>query len=1490
MAEDETGLALHLVEATKSPNLSSVGIPPDWVLELLLLRGWIGADQYEVRLRVHELAEMHSYHPLPDSGTSEWRLALRFLIAAAALRPALLVPSPHVGTLLSHVCATDDSPFWKVARRLHSFAGENITPSPEVIQATLSHAEWDTRAEKLRSEVYHWCNVAKESKLSYAPATHMLVEWMKTGGFLHDILEHVGSTQESSATALRSHLAHLDVDEEIDRTQFSVLKKRTRIEGAARKALWRRAEEVLSFARRWLDLLEVKSSGYQSTVRNQLVHLRQTIDSYSDGVLQDLASSSEARGPESYAVRIAINIASQEFQVIRSILMGEYWPRSGVVTLDQIKGRDLLRLPDWDAAVATELDPHPRLQLLLRRAAADRLSYSTAFQELCEHGRHHLTGPLLDALRQTGASAEEIGQLENLRSASVEDWQERLLDQLADVERRLNDAVGKGLMQAADFGNHLNTVQRHMEVLKNLGPAEDINFERIKEDLSSVDVSLDSARDREVQKVKDRLKEVAFADHPTVARIEQIIASGDVFLANDYIERAATGNSLPPSAELETHSCFLEFFGDSRGSAGSYDAILELLSKKPFPAAEIVRKVQEGNPMPELDTGQEKRAADPDYADVLQTWFEIEQRKLVRGGEVLIPRILHGLGFRFENFSSAEARPPGARFNMECKDELPCLIPQFGSETRDRYVVICVTQFQGIEQLLSQIDIPAGDTRGILILLFDKLSRKDRVDLGQACQRHSRNVLVLDDVLMVNLIGAGDGRLARTFECALPFTNAIPYCPQANPLPREMFYGRRREIEAIVSGSAAGSCFVFGGRQIGKTVLLTEVQRRFHKPSEGRFARHIDLKVKQIGIQRQPSEIWDLLARELKACDPDLIGEALPKKTITYDWIASRITKWLKAKPEGRILMLLDEADAFLESDGRSNPTFAECDKLRDLMKTTELRFKTVLAGLHNVQRATRVANQPLVYFGEPLCIGPLIANGETRQAYELVCKPLASLGIYFENQDLPNSILARTNYYPNLIQIYCQTLLNHVRNRWSCIGSSRGAPYYVTATDLDEVYERQELRQELRNKFKLSLDLDRRFRLIANVLAENWRKYPEGMEVPDIQAYVMDWWPEGFQEGGQEGRPMPYDLFRHLLDEMVGLGILRVSKDERLYSLRSPNVLVLLGTPTEIVEDICASPSWERPPVYAASTFHSQISTSDPCKRNPLTAEQEARITEEKCTAHIVVGSCAAGLDSLADALRCSPRGHSCVTVAAYAELDFLQSLRKHSRDRESGKTLLLVSSSLAWSASWVAKARQHLERLTRENAYVGIVFECNPAKLWNLRDTWRNIESVVPDVQTLHPWHDDAVRNWLADSPFGAQDPNTRKRIRSVTGNWFHLLMALRGLYKKGAVLSRILDDIENLGGGWIGTTQAIDLFGISEVAPRALIEFIVKNPDVTAEDIITYCDEGSGLSDPSVVRDGLWWAEKLDFIYPSGAGWKADDFLCRLLKPSREDGDGV
>ena len=77
--------------------------------------------------------------------------------------------------------------------------------------------------------------------------------------------------------------------------------------------------------------------------------------------------------------------------------------------------------------------------------------------------------------------------------------------------------------------------------------------------------------------------------------------------------------------------------------------------------------------------------------------------------------------------------------------------------------------------------------------------------------------------------------------------------------------------------------------------------------------------------------------------------------------VEAAVERWLGEAQDRRLLVLLDEADAFLEADLKSgNNPFGVSTRLKGLMDRTERRFKAVLCGLHNVLRNTDHANHPL--------------------------------------------------------------------------------------------------------------------------------------------------------------------------------------------------------------------------------------------------------------------------------------------------------------------------------------------------------------------------------------------------------------------------------------------------------------------------------------------------------------------------------------------------
>src|SRR5206468_1658842 len=98
----------------------------------------------------------------------------------------------------------------------------------------------------------------------------------------------------------------------------------------------------------------------------------------------------------------------------------------------------------------------------------------------------------------------------------------------------------------------------------------------------------------------------------------------------------------------------------------------------------------------------------------------------------------------------------------------------------------------------------------------------------------------------------------------------------------------------------------------------------------------------------------------------------------------------------------------FLTADGKEG--FLRLRRFKSLMEKpgVDRRFKVVFAGLHNVQRSTRDMNNPIAHLQDPICIGPLLEDGEWREAQALIERPLGALGYFFESRDLLMPILSK--------------------------------------------------------------------------------------------------------------------------------------------------------------------------------------------------------------------------------------------------------------------------------------------------------------------------------------------------------------------------------------------------------------------------------------------------------------------------------------------------
>ena len=550
-------------------------------------------------------------------------------------------------------------------------------------------------------------------------------------------------------------------------------------------------------------------------------------------------------------------------------------------------------------------------------------------------------------------------------------------------------------------------------------------------------------------------------------------------------------------------------------------------------------------------------------------------------------------------------------------------LPVFGSALGNRLDVIVSQRLYDPEQILAFIERENLRHQSVLCLLQPPVSLDYRLLWQKECSTRRCSALPLDFCLLLHLCGVRN-RLPALFDIGFPFIWARPYITKGETVSPEMFVGRRAQIDSV--SQPLGGCIVYGGRQLGKSALLTQVRRenRVHGTSV------IYLDVDHLGIQPQTHEemkriFWQRVADQLPS-EAGILTSSHPQYRPTSPSSVIDTVKGLLASPDHRIILLLDEADNVLDLD--SSHSFDLVRQLRALMADTERRFKVVFAGLQSVQRYKNWRNHPFAQLGDEIVITPL----DPAAAQELIVRPFRALGFSFENTTLVLRILSLTNYHPGLIQIFCYRLLERLYEKWRRGVSAPAHPLRtISSVDVLNIERDESIREDIRNRFDWTLDLDDRYKAIAYSLVLTSDPSAPRRE-SDFMQLGRDLWPAVFEHMDQQA-------LRAVLDEMVGLGVLiREQADGMIarYRLRSPNLLRLLGPDDTIISELDRIVSLDRP--RRANPRHFRPIIDDRTVRfGPLSKEQEAPISDisRPFSLVIVVGSRSMGLTEVGPQVR---------------------------------------------------------------------------------------------------------------------------------------------------------------------------------------------------------------------------------------------------------------
>lgn len=513
------------------------------------------------------------------------------------------------------------------------------------------------------------------------------------------------------------------------------------------------------------------------------------------------------------------------------------------------------------------------------------------------------------------------------------------------------------------------------------------------------------------------------------------------------------------------------------------------------------------------------------------------------------------LSNKIENYFITLKRPENGR-KLNYKHP----IAAFGSTAMEEgFRVVCL---YGKYDATSLIDTfkEIGFAKHTIVLLDYPLSDSERRKLARKTKLEVSEKIfgVIDRVLLVYLVNNYTETAINRMLMAvmMPYTYYQPYVVEsANPMPPEIFIGRKEELSKIESPS--GVNIVYGGRQLGKSALLRMARNDIDRNENG--DRAVLVNIKDLDDTKTALKISQTLADE----------GIFEKDFETDDWdkLARELKKRLQSQEKEKIpylLLLLDEADAFIESCEAIN--YHPFDALKDVQEIGTERFKFVVAGLHNIIRFKRnsaLGNNSVLTQMESLTVTPF----NVMEAKELLQIPLFYLGLRFpeEKDSLVSMILAATNYFPGLLQLYCAKLLEAMKRDYAGYNEKSTPPYEVQENHIKKVLAEEGFQQKIREKFMVTLKLDEDNVYYIIALLTAYMNYKErnqnGYSPKDILRYA-----KGFEVKKMKG--MQPEQVEALMEEMRELNVLRLTSENRYWFTRN-NFFQMMGTVDQIEEEV---------------------------------------------------------------------------------------------------------------------------------------------------------------------------------------------------------------------------------------------------------------------------------------------------------------------------------
>jgi len=992
-----------------------------------------------------------------------------------------------------------------------------------------------------------------------------------------------------------------DFDKQLDAVCAEFGDVREKVVSGVRSWLTNNSRTVLGVAERWthaMRQLEYVEQGPGVGRAQAFADQRRTLLAAVSEALAEITPRLDAADA---VERACLRVLRDRFIETKNAINGE-WATVPDLSPEVVRSAPLARA--WELELDSDMRPtaDPPAVVTSLEHAAER-GVPEAVRRQVERGNLRLAAAAVHALG-TSANGATVAELDQLILAARQEAE-------AEDRRRAGDAALNaarlfriGIIDAAQQAGLEGALSRTAEIE---GGRLDLRRQAVDQVVSELKEAEASRRAELDHKLASTT-----ADDADRLLIQAALDRGDLAVVEDQLLRLERGESLAVASRPPLLEPFIEAISAAAPDARTIvDALARGVDIPGFPCSVLDederRRVRVAvKALSDLDAVARSRVTRKAVASHLRSVGEVAGLDVVERSIKLAARSPRGLMLATVDVipGVAEWRPPQH------------VSPEGPRQRRTHQVVVWAGA--PVAQVLDALDSAASLPGVILTATPQSLER--RRQLEREASKRSASFLFVDACVLVHaaIVGATGNippfAVIAATSMALGRTN--PYVA-AGPVHHEMFMGRVSESANI--RDFGGAATVYGGRQLGKSALLRDIERAVNDPGDEQRAAsvracYIDLKREGVGDRLPADTVWPVIADSLTRLGVDRFAGRR-----TQQEVSSGIEDHLKVG-SNELRLFLDEADEFLRKE--STTGFPNVYAFRQLVEDYPDRFKVVLAGLHSVNRFRRIPNQPLAQLGSPERIGPL----SWEEARQLVLRPLEALGYRFESETLVDLMLVETRRHANLIQFACKRLIEHVSQRAEKNGET--TPLAITRDDLAAIFERDDqFREWLRERFELTLNLYRHYKVLALLLAMEAHADDavrlDGLQLRDLERLAREWWPEGFAD-------MTPDEFSVVVEEMENLEVLALDKRTGRYRLPSVNLIRLLGGTDEIERHLLAE--IERPPESTDDgAQHDRRGRPDGEGRSVLTYDDERRLLgPDQLPVTFVLGSRALGVDQV--------------------------------------------------------------------------------------------------------------------------------------------------------------------------------------------------------------------------------------------------------------------